>query len=108
MPSVSTISPQDLKARLDAGDKPFLLDVREPWEVALAALPGAVNIPLNEIPQRLNELDPASDIVVLCKVGGRSQRAAEFLARSNFAHVTNLAGGINAWSRDVDPGVPEY
>jgi adenylyltransferase/sulfurtransferase len=108
MPDVGAISPQELKARLDAGDKPFLLDVRESWEVALAALPGSVNIPMNEIPQRLNELDADSEIIVFCHIGGRSARAAQFLAGRNFTSVSNLTGGIAAWSRDVDPGVPEY
>ena len=85
-----------------------LLDVREPWEVALAAISGSVCIPLHEIPSRLNELDANSEIIVMCKVGGRSQRAAEFLSAQGFGQVSNLRGGIDAWARDVDPSVAAY
>ena len=105
---VGAISAQELKRRLDAGESPFVLDVREPWEVALASLPGAVNIPLNEIPLRLKELDADSEIIVLCKMGGRSLKAAQFLAARNFSRVSNLTGGILAWGRDVDPALPDY
>lgn len=108
MAMVGAISPLELKRRLDAGESPCVLDVREPWEVALAALPGTLNIPLNEIPLRLKELDADSEIIVMCKMGGRSQKAAEFLAARNFSRVSNLTGGILAWGRDVDPALPCY
>ena len=85
-----------------------LLDVREPWEVALAAISGSVCIPLHEIPSRLNELDANSEIIVMCKVGGRSQRVAEFLSAQGFGQVSNLRGGIDAWARDVDPSMAAY
>ena len=89
--------------------QPFcLLDVREPWEVTLAAIPGSVCIPLHEIPARWKELDVKSEIIVMCKVGGRSQRAAEFLSAQGFGQVSNLRGGIDAWARDVDPSVAAY
>lgn len=88
---------------------PFcLLDVREPWEVALAAIPGSLCIPMNEVPARLEELRAAGEIIVMCHSGGRSRRIAEFLASRGLAQVANLQGGITAWSRDIDPGVPEY
>jgi rhodanese-related sulfurtransferase len=106
--AVTEVSPVELKRRLDAGEPVCVLDVREPWEVAIARLPASVHIPLNEIPLRLKELDADSDIIVMCKVGGRSRRAAEFLARSGFRKVSNLAGGIDAWSSDVDPTLPSY
>lgn len=105
---VQEIPPQELKRRLDAGDKLQLLDVREPWEYAIARLPNSVHIPLNEIPQRLRELDADGDVVVMCHGGGRSRRAAEYLLTRGFEHVANLSGGIDAWSRDVDPDVPTY
>ena len=85
-----------------------LLDVREPWEVALAAISGSVCIPLHEIPARWKELDAKSEIIVMCKVGGRSQRVAEFLSAQGFGQVSNLRGGIDAWARDVDPSVVAY
>ncbi len=93
---------------MDAQESFCLLDVREPWEIALASLPGSLAIPMHEIPERLKELDTDSAIIVMCKSGGRSQRTADFLAARGFRKVSNLSGGINAWSRDIDPGVPEY
>jgi len=106
--AVEEIAPGELKRRLDAGEHLCVLDVREQWEVAIARLPGSLHIPLNEIPLRLKELDANSDIIVMCKAGGRSRRAAEFLARSGFRNVSNLTGGIDAWSSDVDPTLPPY
>jgi sulfur-carrier protein adenylyltransferase/sulfurtransferase len=108
MNAVTQIDPAGLKAKMDARESFCLLDVREPWEVALAAIPGSVAIPLHEIPERVKELDAHSEIVVMCKGGGRSQRAAEFLAAQGFSKVSNLAGGISAWARDIDPDVPDY
>lgn len=102
------ISPAELKARLDAGEKLTLLDVREPWEIAIAALPGILPIPLNEIPQRWRELDAQGEIVVICHSGMRSQHAATFLVQQGITQVHNLAGGVLAWSRDVDPSLPTY
>ena len=93
---------------MDARQTFCLLDVREPWEVALASIPGSVSIPLDEIPTRLEELDASGEIIVMCKAGGRSQRAAEYLAARGFSRVSNLRGGISAWTRDIDPDVPEY
>jgi len=97
-----------LKQLLDSGADFCLLDVREPWETALAAFPRSLNMPLNEIPRRLKELDAASVIIVACKVGGRSQLAANFLLSQGFDRVSNLQGGIDAWSREIDPSVPAY
>ena len=102
------LSPRELKSRLDAGEHPVILDVREPWEIAVASLPGAVHIPLRELARRLGELDASQDIVVMCRSGGRSQQAAQFLATRGFARVSNLDGGILAWSREVDPTVATY
>ena len=108
MASVPDIGPQELKRRLDAGEALTVLDVREPWEIKLASLPGTLNIPLNEVPARLGELNPHAELVVMCHAGGRSRRAAEFLSARGFTHVANLAGGIDAWSRDIDPDLPTY
>jgi rhodanese-related sulfurtransferase len=94
--------------RLPGVDQPLLLDVREPWEVAICALPGSTFIPMREIPARAGELDPARPIVCLCHHGMRSMQVAAFLEHRGFTNVSNLAGGIDAWSRDVDPGCPTY
>jgi sulfur-carrier protein adenylyltransferase/sulfurtransferase len=102
------IDPTEFKRRLDSADAVRLIDVREPWEVAIAGLAQAVNIPLNELPQRLQELDPNADIVVMCKSGGRSRRAAAFLVSRGFGRVANLTGGIDAWTRDIDPTLQTY
>jgi len=106
--SESEITGPQLKARWDRGDRPFLLDVRNPEEWEICRLPGAKLIPLNELPARVNELDPNEEIVVHCKVGGRSAKAVDFLRHSGFQNVKNLVGGINAWASEVDPSVPRY
>jgi rhodanese-related sulfurtransferase len=105
---VPQISARELKSRLDAGERPVILDVREPWEVAAATLPGTLHIPLRDLARRVGELDKGQDVVVMCRSGGRSMQAAQFLATRGFARVSNLDGGILAWSRDVDPGVAIY
>jgi len=107
MNGIPQISPAQLKQRLDTGDDLLVLDVREPFEYQIANIGGRL-IPLNEVPQRLGEIERDREIVVHCKMGGRSQRAAEFLAQQGYAKVSNLAGGIIAWSNDVDPSVPKY
>jgi len=108
MASVPEIAPQELKRRLDAGESPMVLDVREPWECAIARLAGSLNIPVNEVPSRLGELDSSAEVIVMCKSGGRSRRAAEFLSTHGFGRVANLSGGIDAWARDIDPDLPTY
>ncbi len=86
-----------------------LLDVREEWEVELAPVPSPlVHIPMGKVPERLGELDPATPTVVVCRSGARSRQVAHYLAERGFAEVYNLAGGILAWSRDLDPSIPQY
>jgi rhodanese-related sulfurtransferase len=87
---------------------PQLLDVREPWEVATAALPGAIAIPMGQIAARVGELDASRPVVCLCHHGLRSMQVAMFLDRRGFADVWNLTGGIDAWAREVDPSCPTY
>lgn len=111
-PLVTTpaVEPLDLRRRL-AGihdTPPVLLDVRDAEEVSLAALPGAVHIPLAELPDRFGELDPTAPLVVYCHRGVRSASAVELLREAGFARVEHLARGIDAWSVAVDPGVPRY
>ncbi len=102
----------EVKAWAENAGQPLLLDVREPWEVALAAirLDGAAtqNLPMGQIPQRLAELDPAQPILCICHHGMRSAQVVAFLERAGFESVYNLAGGIDAWSAQVDPSVPRY
>jgi rhodanese-related sulfurtransferase len=90
----------------------LLLDVREPWEFALAAIriegTSTLHIPMNAIPPRLGELDAAQPVVCICHHGVRSAQVVAFLEREGFEAVYNLAGGIDAWSTQVDPGVPRY
>ncbi len=108
MPAIPEIEPLELKRRLDAGEALTVLDVREPWEVAIARIPGSLHIPMGEIPARLGELDPDRELIVMCKAGGRSLRTAQFLASSGFGRVANLTGGIDAWTRDIDPKLDSY
>jgi len=102
------IEPLDLARRLGAGEPIALLDVREPFERELAVLPGDLWIPLRELPRRVDELPADRPIVVYCHVGGRSERAVEFLRRGGRPRAYNLAGGIDGWSARVDPAVPRY
>ena len=85
-----------------------LLDVREPHELEISAIPNAINIPLGSLASRLSELDSADEMVVFCKTGGRSARALELLVTAGFKKIKNLNGGINAWARDVDEDLPIY
>jgi adenylyltransferase/sulfurtransferase len=93
---------------MDRGDKFVLVDVREPHEFQICRIPGSTLIPLGEVPKRVNELNTADEIVVHCKSGMRSAKAADFLRQSGFKKVKNLKGGILAWSDKVDPSVPKY
>ena len=104
---IPQLTAKELKRRLDAGEQAYILDVREPWEHKIAQIGGKL-IPMKEIPQRLSELDREREIIVHCHHGVRSQRIAEFLKQSGFPRVVNLAGGIDAWSREVDSTVPKY
>ena len=93
----------------DAGrDKPLLLDVREPWEWQTARIEGSQHIPMRDVPARVGELDPGREVVAMCHHGGRSQQVAMFLEKNGFSKVHNLTGGVDAWSRTVDPAVPLY
>jgi adenylyltransferase/sulfurtransferase len=106
---IPEITASELKQRLDNGDDIQLIDVREADEVAVAKIPNAIHIPLGQIISRMSEIDPQRDTVVHCKGGVRSARAIDALKRSGFeGKLTNLKGGITAWSNDVDPSVPKY
>ena len=108
--AVPELSPVELRARLDGPSPPLLIDVREVWEVQTARIPGARAIPLADLDAACGELEEfrARPIVVHCHHGGRSRSACELLLSKGFEQVENLAGGIDAWSVSVDPGVPRY
>ncbi len=102
------ISPEELHARLQAGDKPIVLDVREPWERKLCALPDSLHAPMQQVPALIETLDPEKEMVIYCHTGVRSFHAAQFLERNGFKNVVNLKGGIEAWARTVDPTMARY
>ncbi|MFA5983213.1 MAG: rhodanese-like domain-containing protein [Methylococcaceae bacterium] len=105
---VAQITALGLKQKLDNQDVLFLLDVREPFEFKFAQIAGSISIPLNQLPERLGELDKDSEIVVICHHGMRSLQAANFLVQYGFENITNLMGGIDAWSIQCDSAVPRY
>lgn len=104
---IPQLTVKELKQRLDAGEDVFLLDVREPYEYQIANIGGTL-IPQNDVPQRLAEIDREREVIVQCRSGARSQRIAEFLKQSGYAKVANLAGGILAWSDEIDPSIRKY
>ena len=100
------ITPAELKQRLDKGDDIQIVDVREDNEVAIGRLPNSIHIPLGQVLNRMNEIDPNRETVVHCKMGGRSARAIEALQRSGFkGKLINLKEGITGWSKEVDSSV---
>jgi rhodanese-related sulfurtransferase len=104
------ITPSELQRRLQAAAERSLviLDVREPHEFSFAHLSGSLHIPMQDVPRRLAELDPDAEIVVMCHHGMRSAQVAAFLEQRGFSDITNLVGGIDAWSLQVDASVPRY
>jgi rhodanese-related sulfurtransferase len=106
---VKEMTPREFLDRRLSGAALTLLDVREDWEIAVAAVPSeVVHIPMGQISDRLGELDPQKETVVICRSGGRSAQVAAYLDAHGFRSVANLAGGILAWSRDIDPRIPQY
>jgi rhodanese-related sulfurtransferase len=101
------ITASSLKARLDAGDRPVLLDVREPWEFEMARIDGSTLIPMSELGERLTELDPGAETVVICHHGNRSSYVTQALQRVGFEKVMNLEGGLDAYSF-VEESVSPY
>jgi rhodanese-related sulfurtransferase len=106
--AITQLSAPELKAKIDNQEALFLLDVREPNEFRYAHIENSVLIPLNQIPARLDELDKQQTIVVICHHGMRSQHAAQYLEQSGFSDISNLQGGIDAWSVYCDASVPRY
>ena len=106
--TIPSISAQNLKAELASYPPPLLLDVREPEELGIAVLPNVVNIPLHELPERMRELDPTANWVVICRAGVRSAQAVAFLLSQGFEQVRNFDSGMNGWARQIDPTMNEY
>jgi adenylyltransferase/sulfurtransferase len=107
-PAAAEITVSELKARIDAGTAPLILDVREPSEAAICQIPGSVLIPLGELPSRASELDPSREIVVLCKSGARSARAVAMLREKGYTGAANLTGGILRWISEIDGTLRRY
>lgn len=105
---IGEIAASELKRRLERGESPIILDVRETGEVEIAPFPGAIHMPMGDVPSRIGELDPERETVVVCHHGIRSARVAVYLAQRGFERILNLSGGIDAWSTTVDAGVPRY
>jgi molybdopterin/thiamine biosynthesis adenylyltransferase/rhodanese-related sulfurtransferase len=99
------ITPAELSETLRSGAKPVLVDVREPYEWDAGHIEGATHIPLAQVPQRLGEIPRDTEIVVICRMGGRSARAQQFLLQQGYTKVKNLTGGMQRWAREVDPAI---
>jgi adenylyltransferase/sulfurtransferase len=108
--TVPVITATELKTRLDAGEVPLLVDVREPYEADIADLPdhGQARIPTGEFSERHAELDRGREIVLYCRSGRRSEWAAKVLLQNGYERVLNLKGGVLAWRNEVDPDLPAY
>ncbi|MFL5381617.1 MAG: ThiF family adenylyltransferase, partial [Longimicrobiaceae bacterium] len=107
---IPAITPAELKARLDRGDRISIIDVREPfeWQIGNLEAHGARLIPLGQLPARVDEIDPADEVVLQCRSGGRSAQALEYLRARGYPRLWNLEGGILAWADQVDPSIPKY
>lgn len=105
---MQSVTPAQLDELLRSGEGPRLIDVREPWEFELCRIHGSENIPMGELMGRLDALDRDSAIVVICHHGVRSGQVAAYLESLGFADIKNLEGGVDAWSRQVDPEMPQY
>lgn len=105
---IEDLTPAEVADRLRSDSPPVLVDVREDWERNLASVPGAVPMPMAQVPARLAELPADRDIVLLCHHGTRSLSVAQWLRTQGFDRVANVNGGIDAWSAAVDPSIPTY
>jgi adenylyltransferase/sulfurtransferase len=101
------ITPAELAALLEAGEEVQLVDVRETWEAELAAIPGAMLLPLGRLPELTDAIDPEREVIVYCHHGIRSAQAAGYLASRGF-EVRHLAGGVDAWADEIDPEMRRY
>ncbi len=102
------ISPQTASEMLQGNGECVLLDIREPWELRISAIEGALHIPMQSVPDRLADLDPAVNVIVFCHHGARSRMVAHFLEQNGYPRVFNLQGGIEAWAREIDTNLATY
>ena len=105
---MQTILPEELKKRLDAGEKPILLDVREPWEFSICKIEGSVNISMSEPEKLINELNANDEIIAICHHGIRSFQVCNYLENNGFNKVLNLDGGIDSWAKTIDTDMAQY
>ncbi|MGH9315720.1 MAG: rhodanese-like domain-containing protein [Thermoanaerobaculia bacterium] len=106
--AIPSITVEELEGKQERGEKPTLLDVREPHEWAISDLTGSIKIPLGTLPQRFSEVPSEGEIVVYCRSGARSAQAVQFLLANGHAKARNLAGGINRWAEVIDPTMQKY
>ncbi len=102
------IAPEELKRDMNAGNSPALLDVRETWEYEICHIDDSINISMSLIPSRIAEINPDQEIVVICHHGVRSLQVASYLEAQGYTNISNLAGGIGAWARTVEPVMTQY
>lgn len=105
---IPNLQPSQLAERLIQPNPPLILDVREAWEYELCALANSVHIPLQQLPARMKQLTPDAEIVCVCHHGVRSLQAGVFLQQNGYSAVMNLVGGIDAWAREIAPGMARY
>ena len=105
---MQTLTATQLKARIDNGDMPVLLDVREDWEYDICHLPDSLNISMGNTQQMLEQLSHAAETVVICHHGIRSYQVACYLEQNGFSNIINLEGGVDAWAKTVDSNMPKY
>ena len=105
---MKTISAEELKIKLEAGEKPVLLDVREAWEFETCHIEGSINISMSNVQKMLDELDTADETIVICHHGMRSFQVASYLEANGYVNISNLEGGVDAWAVSVDKDMPQY
>ena len=105
---MQTIPAEELKKKLDAGEKPILLDVRESWEFSICKIKNSINISMSNPEKLINELNTDDEIIVICHHGMRSFQVCEFLEENGFKDVLNLDGGIDSWAKTIDKDMPQY
>ncbi len=108
MSEVPVVTPAELKAELEAGANLVLVDVRESDELEISALPNIIHIPMNDLPERMSELDKDSNIVMICRTGNRSGKTTDYLLANGFSRVRNMATGMNGYATSVDPSMKTY
>ena len=105
---MQTITAEELKMKLDAGEKPILLDVREGWEYEICNIPNSINISMSDVNQMFDKLVPTDETIVICHHGMRSFQVGSYLESNGFNNIVNLEGGIDAWAKTVAPDMEQY